>query len=67
MRNLLLNPTTTLEEDLNSKFLIYSQNKPSILLLYGRNNMEGFLLYSNYHPDVYKFFIKYQIKKYETS
>lgn len=25
MRSLLLNPTTTLEEDLNSKFLIYSQ------------------------------------------
>lgn len=67
MRNLLLNPTTTLEEDLNSKFLIYSQNKPFILLLYGRNNMEGFLLHRNSIPDVNKFFIKYQIKKYETS
>ena len=44
MRNLLLNPTTTLEEDLNRTFLIYSQKRPSIVLLYGRNAMEGFLL-----------------------
>lgn len=61
MRSLLLNPTTTLEEDLNSKFLIYSQ-KTSILLLYGRNNMEVFLLYSNYRLYANKFFINYQKK-----
>ena len=36
MRSLLLNPTTTLEEDLNSKFLIYSQKAFHIIALWAQ-------------------------------